>query len=195
MARKQAVPDAASAGDEFDDDAGRRAGGADADPDDEGPSRSARKRHDLELRELGVALVELPAAELEALDLPEKLLDSVIACRRITSHGARLRQEMYIGKVLRHMDVGPIRIALERRSDIDRQRVRREHALEQWRDRLLADEAAAWTELATRVDPTALQELRSLVRQARAERSASRPPAAARRVLRKLRELLEQPRV
>ena len=90
---------------------------------------------------MGVALVELPAAELEAMDLPENLYDAVVACRRITAHGARLRQEMYIAKVMRGVDVEPIRIALERRSEIDRQRVRREHVLEQWRDRLLADEA------------------------------------------------------
>ena len=58
---------------------------------DDGPSKSELKRQDLQLRELGVALVELPAAELEALDLPERLFDAVTACRTITAHGARLR--------------------------------------------------------------------------------------------------------
>ncbi|HET9694762.1 MAG TPA: ribosome biogenesis factor YjgA [Steroidobacteraceae bacterium] len=160
--------------------------------DDEGPSKSELKRQDLQLRELGVALVDLPAAELEALDLPEKLLDAVTACRGIRAHGARLRQEMYIAKVLRHVDVEPIRAFIERRSDIDRQRVRREQGLEQWRERLLADEAAAWTELAALIDdPAALQRLRTLARQARAEKAASRPPAAARQLFRRLRELLE----
>jgi ribosome-associated protein len=144
------------------------------------------------LRELGVALVALSAAELAALDLPDKLADAVTACRSITAHGARLRQEMYIAKVLRHVDVAPIRAALDRRGEIDRQRVRREHALEQWRERLLADEADAWSELATRlVDPTALQPLRTLARQARAEQASSRPPAASRQLFRRLRELLE----
>jgi ribosome-associated protein len=164
----------------------------DADGTDEGPSRSERKRQDLQLRELGVALVELPAPEAEALGLPEKLLDAVSACRRITSHGARLRQEMYIAKILRNVDVEPIREAIARRSDVDRQRVKREHGLEQWRERLLADEAAAWTELAGRIeDPSALQQLRALARQARAEKAASRPPAAARQLFRRLREMLE----
>ena len=66
----------------------------------------------------------------------------------------------------------------------------REHVIEEWRDRLLADESAAWTELAARLDPGELQPLRSLVRQARAERDAARPPAAARKLFRRLRELL-----
>ncbi len=84
----------------------------------------------------------------------------------------------------------PIRAALARRSEIDRQRILREKSLEQWRDRLLADEAAAWTELATLVEPASLQQMRSLARQARAEREAARPPAAARQLFRRLREAL-----
>jgi len=162
---------------------------------DEGPSKSALKRQDLDLRAMGVALVELPAAELDAMGLPENLHDAVVACRRVTAHGARLRQEMYIAKLMRGVDVEPIRIALERRSEIDRQRVRREHVLEQWRDRLLADEPAAWTELASQTDPAGLQQLRSLARQARAEKEGARPPAAARQLFRRLRDALEKPEI
>jgi ribosome-associated protein len=179
MARKQAI----SGGIEDDGD--------DRDGLDDGPSKSERKRQDRELRALGAELVELPPAELEALQLPEKLHDAVVACRRITAHGARLRQEMYIAKVMRNVDVEPIRLALARRSERDRQRVRHEHVLEQWRERLLADEAAAWTEIAQKVAPEALQQLRGLARQARAEQAASRPPAASRQLFRRLREALE----
>jgi ribosome-associated protein len=183
MARKHAFPG------EFD---GAEDDGSDG-PD--GPSKSELKRQDRDLRALGVELVELPAAELEALALPENLLDAVQACRRITSHGARLRQEMYIAKVMRTVDVEPIRAAMARRSEMDRQRVQREHALEQWRQRLLADEPDAWTELAQRVAPELLQQLRSLTRQARAEHASGRPPAAARQLFRRLRDALEKPAV
>jgi ribosome-associated protein len=160
----------------------------DFDDDEEGPSKSALKRQDRDLRELGVALVEMPLVELEALELPEKLLDAVMACRTITSHGARLRQQMYIGKIMRNVDVEPIRAAIAKRSDTDRQRVRREHLYEQWRDRLLADDAAAWTELGGRIDPQLLPPMRALAKQARAEQAAAKPPAAARQLFRKLRE-------
>ena len=57
--------------------------------------------------------------------------------------GAKARHRLYIGKLLRRIDVEPIQAALARRSEIDRQRILREKSLEQWRDRLLADEAAA----------------------------------------------------
>jgi ribosome-associated protein len=182
MARRRQIPGEVQGYDEADDESF-----------DEGPSKSSLKRQDRDLRAMGVALVELPATELEAMGLPENLHDAVMACRRITAHGARLRQEMYIAKVMRGVDVEPIRLALERRSENDRLRVRREQVLEQWRDRLLADEPAAWTELAAQVDPAGLQQLRSLVRQARAEKESSRPPAASRQLFRRLREALERP--
>lgn len=160
---------------------------------DDGPSKSELKRQDRELRELGVALVELPQPDLDAMDLPENLRDAVEACRRITAHGARLRQEMYIAKVMRKLDVEPIRHAIEQRGERDRQRVRSEHAIERWRERLLADEPAAWTELGTRLPGPELQQLRSLARQARAEQAASKPPAASRQLFRRLRTALETP--
>jgi hypothetical protein len=43
------------------------------------------------------------------------------------------------------------------------------------------------------VEPPVLQQLRSLARQARAEQSASRPPAASRQLFRRLRESLPGP--
>jgi len=154
------------------------------------PSKSELKRQSRDLQDLGDELVALPPAELDALALPDDVRDAVIEGRRITAHGARVRQRLYIGKLLRRIDVEPIRAALARQSEIDRQRILREKSLEQWRDRLLADEAAAWTELAALVDPASLQPLRSLARQARAEREAARPPAAARQLFRRLREAL-----
>jgi len=158
--------------------------------EDEGPSKSELKRQVRALQDLGDELVALPAVEFDALDLPDDLREAVATARRITAHGARVRQRLYIGKLLRRMDVEPIRTALARRADVDRQRIRREHAIEQWRERLLADEAAAWAELGGLIEGRDLQQLRSLARQARAERDAARPPAATRQLFRRLRELL-----
>ena len=158
--------------------------------EDEGPSKSELKRQVRALQDLGDELVALPPSELDAIELPDDLRDAVIEGRRITAHGARVRQRLYIGKLLRHIDVEPIRAALASRAETDRQRIRREHAIEQWRERLLADEPAAWTELGNLVAVSELQPLRALVRQARSERDAARPPAAARQLFRRLRELL-----
>jgi len=72
--------------------------------------------------------------------------------------------------------------------------VLRERAIETWRDRLLRDDASAWTELAPMIATEDLQHLRGLARQARAEQDASRPPAAARQLFRRLRDVLPIPR-
>lgn len=162
-------------------------------PEDEGPSKSELKRQVRALQDLGDELVALPPVELDALELPDDLREAVLEGRRISAHGARVRQRLYIGKLLRRIDVEPIRAALARRAEVDRQRIRAEHGLEQWRERLLADEAAAWTELGARLAPGDLQQLRALCRQARAERDSARPPAAARQLFRRLRELLPGP--
>jgi ribosome-associated protein len=162
----------------------------DHDPD-EAPSKSARKREALDLQSLGEALIELPPAELDALDLPETLQDAIVAARDITSRGADVRQRQFIGKLMRKVDAEPIRAALERRRDADRARLRSERHIEQWRDRLLADDVAVWQELQSSHLDAPVDELRSLVRQARAERDSARPPAAARRLFRRLRELLD----
>jgi ribosome-associated protein len=158
----------------------------------EEPSKSELKRLSRDLQDLGDALVALPPAEFEALGLPEDLGAAVAEARRITAHGARVRQRLYIGKLLRRIDAGPIRTALALRGEADRQRVRREHDIERWRERLLADEPGAWSELAARIGGAELQQLRSLARQARAEQDGRRPPAAARQLFRRLREALAQ---
>ena len=157
----------------------------------EPPSKSARKREALDLQTLGEALIELPPAELDALDLPETLHDAIVAARDISSRGARVRQRQLIGKLMRRIDAEPIRAALARRRDADRARLHRERHIESWRDRLLTDEPAAWEELRASHPQTPVDELRSLVRQARAERDSARPPAAARKLFRRLRELLD----
>jgi ribosome-associated protein len=154
------------------------------------PSKSELKRQSRDLQDLGWALVELPESDLEAIPLPDDVREAVDTGRRITAGGAKARHRLFIGKLLRRIDVEPIRTALERRSETDRQRVQREKSIERWRDRLLADEADAWTELAVLVGPAALQPMRSLVRQARAEREAARAPAAARQLFRRLRDAL-----
>jgi len=163
------------------------------DPQDyqaEPPSKSELKRQSRDLQDLGQALVELPPSEFDALPVPEDLREAIIAARRITSHGARVRQRLYIGKLLRNIDPQPIREAMASRAEVDRQRIKREHAIEAWRDRLLADEPATWTELAVLIGTDNLPQLRSLVRQARAEHDAARAPSAARHLFRRLRELL-----
>src|SRR4051812_39089141 len=75
-------------------------------------SRSEKKRQVEALQKLGTALVDLPAAQLDALALPDALVAAVREAQRITSHEARRRQMQFIGKVMRKVDPEPVRAAL-----------------------------------------------------------------------------------
>ncbi len=157
---------------------------------DEIVSKSQVKRDMAELRALGVSLLELPQSQVDALGLPEALAAALREARRITSHEARRRQMQYIGKLMREADPVPIRAAVEAmagRSGAARARQRR---LEQWRERLIADDAAL-TEFAAAHPGTDLQSLRALIRNARKEISGAHPPRAQRELFRRVREAME----
>jgi len=104
------------------------------------PSKSARKREQLELQALGEQLIGLSADELSALPIDERLREAVIAAAKIRSHGALRRQKQLIGKLMRHCDPEPIRHALEARVADERQAKRVFADAERWRDRITAGE-------------------------------------------------------
>jgi ribosome-associated protein len=164
----------------------------DDDDQDERPSKSLRKRQSTDLQELGEALIELPASELEALPLPENLRDAVELARRITAHGGLYRQKQYIGKLMRKIDAEPIRAAIEARHNSERVAAMRFRRTEQWRNRLIAEGAPAidalLTETHAKVD---LPSLTRLVERAQAEARLKQPPHATRELFRILREALE----
>jgi ribosome-associated protein len=83
----------------------------------EGRGRSARKRASHELTQLGEQLIALRPDQLSALALPERLEEAVVEARRLTSFGAKRRQTLFIGKLMRKLDedaVAAIRKVLER---------------------------------------------------------------------------------
>ncbi|MBS0373021.1 MAG: DUF615 domain-containing protein [Proteobacteria bacterium] len=163
----------------------------DEDPEaDEGPSRSQRKRDAAELKELGDELAALPVAELDRLELPEKLRDAIDLAQRLTAHGARARQRQLIGKILRKTDVAAIRAMLEARALARRLAAREFHRVETWRDRLLAEGEPAFAAFAAAFPDADLARLRALAAEARAEAAAGRAPAAARELFRLLRAAL-----
>ena len=100
------------------------------------PSKTARKKEQLELQELGERLIGLPAEELEALPIEDRLRDAVLAASKIRAHGALRRQKQLIGKLMRSADPEPIRQALEARSADDRLAKRVFADAERWRDRI-----------------------------------------------------------
>lgn len=78
----------------------------------ERPSRSARKRSAEALQRLGVELTRLKPVQLQALELPESLLEAVLEAQRLRGRAALARQHQYIGRLMRDIDPTPVERAL-----------------------------------------------------------------------------------
>ncbi len=161
---------------------------ADAQP----PSKSARKRAAHAAQDLGEELLRLRDKELEALGLPEALLDAIRAARRITSRAAGARQRQYIGRLMREVDLAPVRAALAARSAQAARDTERFKRIAAWRGRLIAEGPAALAEL-SRAHPQIDQaEWARRIDAARAEHARpSGSAGAARELFRALRALFD----
>ncbi len=162
------------------------------DAGEERPSKSARKRAAHLAQELGEQLVQLREAQLVLLELPEALKEAVRAARGIKSRAAGARQRQYIGKLMREVDLQPIRAALSARSAEDARETERFKRVESWRERLVAQGAPALAEL-TRWRPDIDQlEWARRVSAAQSERARSGAGgAASRELFRALRTLFD----
>jgi ribosome-associated protein len=119
----------------------------DIDDFDDRPSKSERKRTAHEAQALGEELVKLKELDLKAFDLPESLYDAIVEARRLTSRAALVRQRQLIGKLMRGIDLEPIRAALASRGEQAARDAQRFKRIEHWRDRLIAEGAPALDEL------------------------------------------------
>ena len=153
---------------------------------DEYVSRSRLKREAEEAQRLGERLVALGDAELDALALPRPLGDAIRAARSIRQRSALRRQRQYIGKLMRRIDIAPIRAALAAREQARHVEARAFKDLETWRERLLTEGEAtlnAW--LAEHPDADA-ETLRNLVDTARNAPNAKSRKTASRALFRYL---------
>jgi ribosome-associated protein len=154
------------------------------------PSKTQRKQAMLALQALGVELTRLSDAQLEQVTMPDVLRDAVMEARRLTGFEARRRQMQYIGRLMRDVDAAPIQERLDAWRNVTRAGAAHLHQVEHWRERLLADDAAldAFRNACPAADA---QQLAALVREARRERTAGRPPRNFRALFRTLKSLLD----
>jgi ribosome-associated protein len=161
-----------------------------------GPSKSQRKRDAHEAQELGEELVRLKESDLKAFDLPETLFEAIMEMRRLTSRPSRaamVRQRQYIGKLMRNVDLEPIRSLLAARGEKAAQDTQRFKRVEQWRDRLIAEGAPAVDALMQLRPDMNRDEWLARVAAASAEREKlGTSGAASRELFRQLRAQLDR---
>ena len=132
-------------------------------------SKTDLKRESTELQKLGEALLTLRADLKARLALPDKLTDALDELRRITNFEGRRRQSQFVGKLMRQLDadaIEAIRAVLAEQHQGSARETLALHQAEQWRERLVADDAALADWLAQHPG-TDSQQLRALIRQAR----------------------------
>lgn len=151
-----------------------------------GPSRSMVKRAALDVLQLAKDLVALSERELERVPLSDALRDQVNEAKRITANIAHKRQVQFLAKQMRkHEDELPaIRTALEAPKAERRRAASALHRIEEWRDRLIRDGDEAINDLLAALPSADRQQLRQLLRTAKAEAAANKPPAASRQLFR-----------
>ena len=151
-------------------------------------SKTQRKKEMHALQALGIELVELGDAQLDELELPEKLAQAVREAKRTRSHEGRRRQMQYIGRLMREVDPVPIRAQLDALTGQSAEAAARHRRLEALRERLIGDDDALTDYVASHAGAD-LQELRTLIRNARREQLEGRPPRAYRELFRLLKAL------
>jgi len=160
------------------------------------PSKTRRKAEMHALQDMGEVLVGLDAKRLMALaeeaSLPTRLVDAIKDAQSITAWGGRKRQIQYIGKLMRDVDPEPIRRRLDLWAHGHAIDASRQHGLEQWRDRLVA-EPDALDRLAAAKPSLDRPRFRALIARAREERAHGHPPRAFRELFRELKALDPEP--
>jgi ribosome-associated protein len=157
----------------------------------ERPSKSQLKREMTALQELGEELVAQPKDRVKRVPMPEDVRDAILDCQKIKDHEGRRRQMQFVGKKMRTLEadeVAAIRAMLDSWKGASKAETAAMHALERRREKLLADDAAL-TELKQQFPEADVQQLRTLIRNARKEQAEQKPPKAYRELFQILKQL------
>ncbi|EEO28777.1 ribosome biogenesis factor YjgA [Oxalobacter paraformigenes] len=161
----------------------------------ERPSKSQRKREMIALQKVGEQLVNESPDRIKRVSMPENLREAIFECQRIKNHEGRRRQLQFIGKIMRSLDEKTLSIinqTIESWEGLSKADTVLMHALENQREKLLAQETAL-TEFLHKYPQTNVQQLRTLIRNAKKERAENKPPKAYREIYRLLKQIMSQP--
>jgi len=155
------------------------------------PNKTQLKKDIAALFALGEELSELPATQLQALELPENIHKALAEVAAMPHKGARKRQLKFIAGQFYKMDIQPYLEKLAHLRNQSAHAVREHHIAERWRDRLLTEGNTALTELLDEHPHADRQQLRQLIRNAQKEKETGKPPKSSRLIYRNLKQLFQ----
>lgn len=157
-------------------------------------SKTQIKRELHALQDLGARLTTLKPELIAKLPLTDGLRKALAEAPKHTANAAKKRHVQFIGKLMRDQDIDAILALVEQVDASTRQYNERFHALERWRDRLLGGDDEVLDSFVAEYPDADRQHLRQLVRQAQQESARNKPPTAARKIFKYIRELDETKR-
>ncbi|MEC5161826.1 ribosome-associated protein [Janthinobacterium sp. CG_23.3] len=158
------------------------------------PSKSELKRQMTVLQKLGEELVNEARDRVKRVPLPEDVRDAILACQLIKDHEGRRRQLQFVGKKMRTLDEAEL-AAVQRTIDswkgLSKADTAAMHAMERRREKLLTDDKAL-TVLLSENPELDVQQLRTLIRNARKEQAENKPPKAYREIFQILKQVAKK---
>ena len=161
--------------------------------DDEydGPSKSEIKRQMLARQDLAKTLSELSSDQIKSLPVEERLKEKLLETEKIRTFGAIKRHKLFLGKLMRALDeteIAAIEARLEAIKGVNKVEIAKFHHLERMREDLLNNDSRL-TQLIQDHPGHDLQNLRTLIRNARKEKAENKPPKAFREIFQILKAL------
>jgi len=159
--------------------------------EEEPKSKTAIKKEMEALQKIGEEIAALSDNELKGIPLEATLKEAISLARRLPHREGRRRQMQFVGKLMRSADHEAIEVALDKLRNNSRAHTKLLHDIENWRDRLIAEGDAAMSEFTKIYHHTDRQHLRQLIRSAQKQQSQQKPPAAARKLFKYIKEMFE----
>ena len=129
-------------------------------------SKTRRKKEMHALQRLGERLVRLPQSQLDMVNIPDKqLYQAIMLAKKIKARGGLRRQMQRIGKLMRDVDIEPIKLALAQIDGQTLASVAHLHRLENARDILTTKGDRAIAEIIHRWPTAEPKKLREWIKQ------------------------------
>ena len=158
---------------------------------DEGPSKSELKRLMTQRQKLAEVLAALSSDALKTIPMDEAIKAAIAETNKIKSFEAIRRHKQYLGKLMRFLDdeeLDTIQKRLDAIQGVSKAETAKLHHLESFRDRLIANDET-FTNMIEKYPDMDIQNMRTLIRNARKEKEANKPPKAYREIFRVLKDM------
>lgn len=154
-------------------------------------SKSQMKKEVNDITRLGIELTELADSQIKNIEMSDTLFNAIMEYKRISKHSALKRQRLYIGKLIRKEDWESIQEHLRKLKEPLEQHNARFKAMENWRDRMIAEGDKAVNDFIGEYHEGDRQKLRQMAKNAMKEKDAEKTPAHARKLFKYIREVVD----